>query len=269
MARRSWPLWTVPSHWRTRPAWDRGTLMHTLRLSLVGTIILVLLGGPSGAVAQMDADADAVYVTPVSGETVSMDIGWVSRTAGLYSSRGGEMKGISEWSDPRVSGPWTSTFNVDVDISTGHGVIWATDRIENEGGTWEGPCRGIEYQPPEGDFFTANCWLTGDGDYAGYTFFTQIDAYQHGGPARVDHGVIFKGQPPAPEVMTDPIKVVVASRDTQAGSFVFPTMRAVSASEVSSDVLTDFAQLKGRKAVVDIPAGTPITPELLEPPSDE
>jgi hypothetical protein len=249
--------------------------MRTLRLSLAATIIVVLLGGLGGAVmAQMDADADAVYVTPVSGETVSMDIGWVSRTAGLwteglYSSRGGQLKGISEWSDPRVSGPWTSTFNVDVDISTGHGVMWGTDRIENEGGTWEGPCRGIEYQPPEGDFFTVNCWLTGDGDYAGYTFFTQIDAYQHGGPTRVDHGVIFKGQPPAPEVMTDPIKVVVASQDVRAGSSLVPTYRVVSATEVSPDVLTDFAQLKGRKAAVDIPAGTPITPDLLEPPPDE
>jgi hypothetical protein len=244
--------------------------MRTLRLSLVGTVILVLLGGLGGAsLAQMDEDADAVYVTPVSDDTVSTDIGWVSSTAGLYSSRGGEQVGISEWSDPRVSGPWTSTFNVDVDISTGHGVIWGTTRIENEGGTWVGPFSGVEYQPPEGDFYTVNAWLTGDGDYAGYTFFTQIDAYQHGGPARVDHGVIFKGQPPAPEVMTDPIKVVAANQDARAGYIVAPTYRVVSAAEVSPDVLTDLAELKGRKAVVDIPAGTPITPDLLEPPPDE
>ena len=54
-----------------------------------------------------------------------------------------------------------------------------------------------------------------------------------------------------------------------AGSFVIPTVRVVSGTEVSPDVLTDLAQLKGRRAVVDIPAGTPITPDLLEPPPDE
>ena len=42
-------------------------------------------------------------------------------------------------------------------------------------------------------------------------------------------------------------------------------LQAMSASEVGCDVPTDSAQLKGRRAVVDIPAGTPITPELLEP----
>ena len=43
--------------------------MRTLRLSLVGTVVLTLVVGLGGAVlAQMDADADAVYVTPVSDE---------------------------------------------------------------------------------------------------------------------------------------------------------------------------------------------------------
>lgn len=42
----------------------------------------------------------------------------------------------------------------------------------------------------------------------------------------------------------------------------------MSETEVSPDVLTDLAQLKGRKAAVDIPAGTPITPDLLEPSTE-
>jgi hypothetical protein len=178
--------------------------MGTLRLSLVGTVILALLGGASGVVlAQMDADADAVYVTRVSMEPVSADVGSVSETDTLYSSRDGLLVFTEEWSDttgnidPRVSGTWNATFNVDADEKTGQGIMWGTNSMENDGGTWEGPCSGIEYEPPgEADYFTVNCWLTGDGDYAGYTFFVQEDGFQYGGPTRVLHGIIYKGQPP-------------------------------------------------------------------------
>ena len=173
--------------------------MRTLRLSLAGTVILMLLGGLGGvAMAQMDADADAVYVTVVSEEPLAVDFGSISETATLYSSRDGETVITQEWSDPRVIGTWTHAFNVDVDPDTGQGIFWGTTRIENDGGAWEGPYSGIEYEPPEGDFFTVNGWLTGDGDYAGYTFFVQSDAFQYGGPTRLLHGVIFKGQPPVP-----------------------------------------------------------------------
>jgi flagella basal body P-ring formation protein FlgA len=69
--------------------------------------------------------------------------------------------------------------------------------------------------------------------------------------------------------MTDPVEVVVAKQDAVAGYIVVPVLRYVSATEVGPEVFTDPAQVKGRKAVVDIPAGTPITPDLLEPPPDE
>jgi hypothetical protein len=82
-----------------------------------------------------------------------------------------------------------------------------------------------------------------------------------------EYGVIYRGDPP--EVISDPIKVVVAKEDARAGSFVIPMVRVVSSIGVSPDVLTDLADIKGRRAVLDIPAGTPITPDLLEPPPDE
>ena len=175
--------------------------MRTLRLSLTGTVILALLGGAGGvAIAQMDAEADAVYVTPVSEEPVSSDSGTITRGQTLYSSRDGENVFISEWSDPRVSGKTTVVWNVDVDPKTGQGIMWGTNHIENDGGTWEGSFSGIEYEPlGDDDYYTVNGWLTGDGEYAGYTFFFQVDAYQYGGPTRKAHGIIFKGQPPFPE----------------------------------------------------------------------
>jgi hypothetical protein len=77
--------------------------------------------------------------------------------------------------------------------------------------------------------------------------------------------VIFKGHPPTVEIITEPIRVVTARQDAVAGYIVVPVLRYVSAAEVSPDVFTDLAEIKGRKAAVDIPAGTPITPELLEP----
>ena len=49
--------WTAPSHWRTRPARDKGEVMRTLRLFLAGTVILVLVGGLGGAVAAQDGEA--------------------------------------------------------------------------------------------------------------------------------------------------------------------------------------------------------------------
>jgi hypothetical protein len=57
---------------------------------------------------------------------------------------------------------------------------------------------------------------------------------------------VSKGQPPGAEVITDPITVVAAKKDAVAGYMVVPTVLVLSASEVSPDVLTDFAQIKGR-----------------------
>ena len=55
--------WTASSHWRTRPAYE-GDAMRTLRLCLVGMVILWLAGGLSVAVAAQDEEpAPVTYVT--------------------------------------------------------------------------------------------------------------------------------------------------------------------------------------------------------------
>jgi hypothetical protein len=242
--------------------------MRTLRLSLAGTVILVLLGGLSGAVvAQMDADPEAVYFTATGEVTGTVD-GMKSVGDGLWSWRDGAYAIEVEASDPRASGTWSSFANVETDIETGHGIEWGTLRVENAGGTWVGPYTGMWYDTPEGAFTATSGMLVGDGDYAGYTMSLWLDVLQNS-PVGKFHGVIFKGQPPAVEVITDPIKVVAAKQDAVAGYMVMPTVLVLSAAEVSPDVFTDPAQVKGRKAAVDIPAGTPITPDMLEPPPDE
>jgi hypothetical protein len=80
--------------------------------------------------------------------------------------------------------------------------------------------------------------------------------------ARRGPGIIFE----TPDAAT---VGVAAKQDAVAGYVVVPTLPVLSAAEVGPDVLTDLAQVKGLKAAVDIPAGTPITPDLLEPPPDE
>jgi hypothetical protein len=229
--------------------------------------MMLLLGGLGGvALAQMDADPEAVYFT-ATAQLPELDLGMWSEDDRLYRSRDGVWAVETEASDPRASGTLSGFYNADVDVETGHGIEWGTLRIANAAGTWVGPFTAMEYEPPEGDFMTGSGMLVGDGDYAGYTLYLQLDIEQYG-PVRELHGVIFKGQPPAVEVMTDPVEVVVAKQDAVAGYIVVPVLRYVSATEVGPDVFTDPAQVKGRKAVVDIPAGTPITPDLLEPPAE-
>ena len=172
-----------------------------------------------------------------------------------------------EASDPRASGTLSGFANADVDIETGNGIEWGTLRVENAAGTWVGPYTAMGYTPPEGASNPTSGMLVGDGDYAGYAMSLWLDFLQKT-PVGI-HGVIFKGQPPAVEVISDPITVVAAKKDAVAGYLVSPTLLVLSATGVSPDVLTDPAAVKGRKAAVDIPAGTPITPDLLEPPPAE
>jgi hypothetical protein len=236
--------------------------MRTLRLSLAGTVVLVLLGGVSGpGLAQMDAEGEAVYFT-ATGEPTDVVDGMLS-VSDVWSWRDGAMTIEVEASDPRASGTFWSVANADVGAD-GQGIEWGTLRVENAGGTWLGPYRGMWYSLPEGGFSSTSAMLVGDGDYAGYTMSLWLDAFP-GGPVGKVHGVIYKGQPPAVEVIADPIEVVAAKQDAVAGYLFAPTVVVVSAAEVSPDVFTDLAQVKGRKAAVDIPAGTPITPDLLEP----
>ena len=121
--------------------------MRTLRLSLVGAIILVSLGGlGSAVVAQMDEDADAVYITQVSTEPGEGRASSVAETETLYSSRDGlDHRSTDEWSDPRASGTWTNSFNVDVDPDT---VLALHVYPEND----FGPYRSLWHRDPAGSW---------------------------------------------------------------------------------------------------------------------
>jgi hypothetical protein len=178
-----------------------------MRTVVVTGLTLAFLGGSAIAVtAALDGEPDpdqaprvAVYFTS-TGIPTSQTEGTFDERDDIYRHRDAVIiYEEGEASDPRLSGTTTVTFNVDVDPWTGEGIMWGTMRIENEGGTWEGTYTGMEYEPPEGDLWANSAWLTGSGDYAGYSVYMQSSGRQGEGSSGTSHGVIFKGQPPVPE----------------------------------------------------------------------
>ena len=65
--------------------------------------------------------------------------------------------------------------------------------------------------------------------------------------------------------------VVVAARDIPAGETVYAnasTLRVLPATEVGPGAFTDRRDVSGHIAAVDIVAGQPLTPDLMEPPAE-
>ena len=97
--------------------------------------------------------------------------------------------------DPRVSGTHTASANMDVwgTLEQGAGVQWASVRLENAGGAWEGQAMGVASVPGRGD--TIVIWYEGTGDYAGLSYFELITGSP---PTYKIQGQIFPGDPPTP-----------------------------------------------------------------------
>ncbi len=238
--------------------------MRTLRLSLVGTIILTLIGGLAGSVvAQGDEDGPA-WVKLLAQEDCRMEA-----SPGSFEPGAGLAKTIRDlplacentYSDARLSGTGHWLYSEDC-FESGICVGWGTMVIDGSDGSWAGWWHEIDDDETDGEDNTSfHIVLTGAGAYEGLTAILFSLGVWEQFPD--EYGVIYRGHPP--EVITDPLKAVVAKEDALAGSYVIPMLRVVSGTELSPDVLTDLAQLKGRRAVVAIPAGTPITPDLLEP----
>ncbi len=168
--------------------------MRTLRLSLVGTAILMLLGGLAGAaVAQEEEPVDlmapaAVTIEtgnprPVSGPSTEVD------DAGVIHYRGVEF--AMDWvaSDPRLSG--AVTYHGAWDEFGGYSIETNTYEVVNEGGRWFGPATAITVN----DVWVETIVLDGEGGYEGLTAYVL-------GTLLPDetNAIIFPGEPiPMPE----------------------------------------------------------------------
>jgi hypothetical protein len=72
-------------------------------------------------------------------------------------------------------------------------------------------------------------------------------------------------------LVPDPRVVVVAVREIPAGDTVranAASLRVLPATEVGPDAFTDRRDVSGYIAAVDIAAGQPLTPDLMEPPAE-
>jgi hypothetical protein len=107
--------------------------------------------------------------------------------------RGGVAAFKEEMNDTRVSG--TATFTFSLDTYTATGPEWGEVTINNDKGAWTGTCTGGDWA--NGDGIAWSCWLTGSGDYEGYTYYRQVSKEASDTVATVI-GVVYPGEPPKP-----------------------------------------------------------------------
>ena len=174
--------------------------MRTLRLTLAGTAILALLGGPGGAVlAQGDDEAhdaaDLLARLTIDGGIITpgtLEFGEdVIRYRGLVE--GGT---VVETSDPRFSGTWTWTGNRDQYSEPVGFWLWnGSFRVENEDGAWqERPTVWLDGRGERVAIQPVTSVFTGEGAYEGWSIVAEINSII----AFEFDGVIFEGEPPLP-----------------------------------------------------------------------
>jgi hypothetical protein len=181
--------------------------MRTWRLSLTGTVIVVLLVGLAGTVlARTDGSTKVtgtyLYSTSGSEPEFTMDgaIGedWVGHGRGMGS------RSTVEWSDPRLPAEVTSVANFEAYGNPTEGDVGAVAvasrwLLEDAEGSWSGPWMGW---CDEQNHCRGLASLTGHGAYEGfYAVLTEQPQEDENGRIRpVFEGAILAGaMPPVPE----------------------------------------------------------------------
>ncbi len=165
--------------------------MRMLRLSLVGTVILMLLGGAGSAVAAQEAP-DGVYVTgtaecaEVPGRTVQEDDAielHLFQTECTLTS-----------SDPRLSGPGVyDTQQFCLKEEAGHVCLgWGTYESTGPDGAWVGTFGWV--QDPSRAKLAAWGVAEGTGAYEGWTYWYHIPDLM--APSSPEYGILYQGPPP-------------------------------------------------------------------------
>jgi len=181
--------------------------MRSLRLSLAGTLVLALLGGMGGAVAQDEGATVPDGPHPVTGQ---IWIGAVLQPATVTEEEGRQVRrGFGFWDtieldDARLSGKLWQVWNRDSiggPLKQGDGEVAAAAlELVNEDGSWVGTMRGYASMGPRSHYWQIE--LTGTDVYEGHSALL----YAHGpagGPWAVE-GFVFPGAlPPYP----DPVEV--------------------------------------------------------------
>lgn len=175
--------------------------MRALRLSLVGAVILMLIGSVGGTTLGQAEDGQTTASGPFSASTVDYlavdDMNWVPGPPYGHLDDWGLVLDVDA-SDPRFSGTWTM-------VQNGHGfgepgtaesfsVYTGRARLENDGGTWTGTIENFRSEAYE----RMRLVVEGEGGYAGYAAI--IDQAEEFGEFQ---GIVFEGGLPT---MPDPIE---------------------------------------------------------------
>jgi len=170
--------------------------MRTLRLSLTGTLILVLLGAVGGAAMAQEPEAPDAWVTGV-GQGMTGDpseVEWSDTGSGM-SGRGLKVVETVEWSDQRLPSEFRSVGNLHAVES---GTTFSSSELwEGPDGDWTGRWTGI-------CDLEDNCWglsvLTGHGAHAGLSAVIVTMAPEDPTSSAEYKGLIFEGElPPMPD----------------------------------------------------------------------
>ena len=180
--------------------------MRTLRLSLAGTVIVMVVGGLSTTVvAQDDAETvpmlshgvavfDATMPYPRHFQMPTME-GVPEEGKVRTRDEGFEVR-VEDISDPRLAGTWRTILNKDVYRDSLSEVVTVARRIDNAEGSWLGHFAG--YLDPDGGRRHQQGILTGTGAYEGLTAIVRME--DTGTLSWDVHGVVFPGAlPEAPE----------------------------------------------------------------------
>ena len=185
--------------------------MRTLRLSLVGAVILTLLGGLGGAAMAQDDEEEVFGATHVTGTTPMLrntDDGTPTfKDAGLAIYGEAQVREV-EWSDPRLPSSMRLTQNLDAYFvdSDEVGVAIAlvqNVRLDGPDGAWTGTAYGL-LEGTEANTYpqTVLMVLEGEGAYEGLSaMFRTVyeEPPAEGEPADWD-GYILEGEmTPLPE----------------------------------------------------------------------
>ena len=168
------------------------------RRLLVGLVSLTLLAGCSAGASPTPTTFGPVTVVTGTARCPGMGFVFTTDADGTKHVRddyhADRCKVTTD--DPRVSGSRSSTWNMDLwgRLGINHEVVqWGTQRLENDGGAWEGRATGVFDLTDRGDVIVN--WYRGTGGYAGLSYFELITGSP---PTYKIQGQIFPGDPPTP-----------------------------------------------------------------------
>ena len=168
------------------------------RRLVAGVVSVALLAGCGAGASPTPVTFGPVTVVTGTSRCPGLDFAWTTDADGTKHVRDDYHadRCTLTTDDPRVSGSRSSTWNMDLwgRLGINHTIVqWGTQRLENDGGAWEGRATGVATMPSSPGDIIAH-WYRGTGGYAGLSYFELWTGFE---PWKIQ-GQIFPGDPPPP-----------------------------------------------------------------------